>query len=172
MKSRLEKVLIEEYKEGMLDYVNSSPEAFIEAIELAIDNKKRLSWRAAWIVNSTMQENDKRVQKYTNAIIKSLEGKTAGHQRELLKILILLELDEECEGHMFEQCIKIWETVNTTPSVRYHAFRFLLQIAKKYPELIDELKFYAQSRYLDSLTPGIKSGLIKIMKEVGVIATK
>ncbi len=65
--------------------MENHPEYFNEAIELALVDKQPYSWRAAWLLWSCMEENDKRIRKYLKKIIDSLKSKDDGHQRELTK---------------------------------------------------------------------------------------
>ena len=152
------------YKEGMVSFLDSHPECFSEAIELAISDKQPYSWRAAWLLWSCIEENDKRVHQYIKRIIESLTAKKDGHQRELLKILMMMELDDEYEGLMFDKCVTLWESINKKPSVRYSAFKFIIQIAKRHPDLSQEIALLSQDQYLETLSPGIKHSLIKMIK--------
>jgi len=145
--------------------MENHPEYFDEAIELAIANKQPYSWRAAWLLWSCMEENDKRIQKYIKKIIDSLKSKDDGHQRELLKILLQMELKEEYEGILFNLCMDIWEQINKTPSVRINALKFIIKVAKKHPELSQEITFLTQDHYLESLSPGVKHSVSKMMKD-------
>jgi len=163
MNSRLEHVLMTFYKEGMIAFMHETPEAFEEAIALAVENKQPYSWRAAWLLWSCIDENDSRLQKHIKTIISSLKGKDDGHQRELLKILYIMELSDEDEGYLFDFCISIWEKVLKKPSVRIMAFKFILKIARKYPELKEEISFLTENRFLETLSPGIKNSVLKMI---------
>ncbi len=165
METALEHILTSSYKEEMISFMDSHPECFNEAIELAISNKQPYSWRSAWLLWSCVEENDKRIKEHINNIINSLANKKDGHQRELLKILLQMELNEEQEGLIFNVCMSVWEKINKKPSVRFAAFMFILKIAKKHPELRNEIIFFTQDQYLDSLSPGIKNSISLMIKE-------
>ena len=165
METALEHILTSAYKDEMISFLDSHPEYFKEAIELAISNKQPYSWRSAWLLWSCMDENDKRIREYIKNIINSITTKKDGHQRELLKILLQMELDEEQEGYLFNVCVTVWETVNKKPSVRFAAFMFIVKIAKKHPDLYNEIAFFTQDQYLDSLSPGIKNAISRMIKE-------
>jgi hypothetical protein len=165
METALEKTLTSFYKEGMIAYMDAHPEDYEEAINLAISDKQPYSWRAAWLLWSCMEENDPRVQTHLKNIIHSITTKQDGHQRELLKILLKMELDEESEGYLFDVCATIWEKINKRPSVRFTAFMMILKIAKKYPDLFQEINALTQDHYLDSLSPGIKNSLSRTINE-------
>ncbi len=163
METGLEKVLTSFYKDGMISYLNSHPDDFEEAVKLAVSDKQPYSWRAAWLLWSCMDENDIRIQGYIKDIINSIATKNDGHQRELIKILMQMELNEEHEGYLFNVCLNLWETINKKPSVRFTAFNLIVKLAKKYPELYHEINFLTQDHYLDSLSPAVKKSILKMI---------
>ncbi|MCW8804009.1 MAG: hypothetical protein OQK57_06390 [Ignavibacteriaceae bacterium] len=165
LKSTLEHKLLNSYKDEMISFMATHPEFFEEAIELAVADKQPYSWRAAWLLWSCMEENDRRIRKYIKKIVSSIKTKDDGHQRELIKILLQMELKEEYEGILFNLCMDIWEQINKTPSVRINALKFIIKVAKKHPELSQEITFLTQDHYLESLSPGVKHSVSRMMKE-------
>lgn len=166
METILETILVNSYKEEMIAFIKSNPDVFDEAMQLAIAEKQPYSWRAAWLLWSCLEENDRRVHKYIKDIINSLQTKQDGHQRELLKILSTQKLAEEYEGILFDICVDIWESINKKNSVRYIAFKFIVKIMKKYPDLAGEVSFLLQDQYLESLSPGVKHSISKIITKL------
>jgi len=72
----------------------------------------------AWLLWSCVEKNDRRIKSHIRSIIRSLKGKNDGHQRELIKILYLMDLDENHEGILFDHCISIWEKIDKKPSAK------------------------------------------------------
>lgn len=165
METALEHILISSYKAEMISFMGAHPEDFEEAIELAISNKQPYSWRAAWLLWSCMEENDQRIQRHIKNIISTITTRNDDHQRELLKILLQMELNEEYEGFLFNVCVTVWEKINKKPSVRLTAFKIILKIAKKHPDLSHEITFLTQNQYLDLLSPAAKKSISKMIKE-------
>jgi len=165
MQTDLEHILTSFYKNGMISYMDTHPEDFEEAIQLAVSNKQPYSWRAAWLLCNCMNKNDTRLQRHTKNIIDALKDKKDGHQRELLILLLQMDLDEDYEGILFQLCVDIWVKINKSPSLRITAFRALIKIAKKYPELSNEIIFLSQNQYLETLSPGIKNSVSKMIME-------
>jgi hypothetical protein len=163
METELENVLMKFYKTEMIRYLATHPESFIEAIHLALADKQPYSWRAAWLLWSCMEKNDIRVKVHIRSIIECINEKNDGHQRELLKILYLMDIDEELEGILFDHCIRIWEKINKKPSVRFNAFKVILKISRKYPELSQEIGFLMQDHYTESLSRGVRRSLIRMI---------
>jgi hypothetical protein len=166
METALEHILMKSYKDEMISIMEAHPEYFEEAIELAISNKQPYSWRAAWLLWSCMEENDQRIQEYIKKIINTIATKNDDHQRELLKILLQMELNEEYEVFLFNVCVTVWEKISKKPSVRFTAFKFIIKIAKKHPDLSNEITFLTQDQYMDSLSSAAKKSISKMIKEI------
>lgn len=113
-----------------------------------------------------MEENDTRVKKHINRIIDSIDSKPEGHQRELLKILYLMDLNEEQEGIIYSKCVDIWKKVILQPSTRYNAFKFIVRIVKKYPELIQELELLTKMHFMEGLSSGVKKSIRRLSETV------
>jgi len=162
--SELKHILISAYRDEMIAFLNSHPEYFEEAIALALSDDQPYSWRAAWLLFNCMEENDGRVRKHIKRIIQTLPERKDGHQRELLKILLRMELGETHEALLFDICVSIWEQPGKSPSVRSTAFRFIVNMAEKYPELSNEITGLTQNWYLDTLSPGVKRSIQRMVR--------
>jgi len=163
MESALEKTLTSCYKNEMISFMKAHPECFEKAVELAVSDKQPYSWRAAWLLWSVIEENDQRIKKFIKRIVNAAKTKSDSHQRELLKILLMMELDEKYEAVLFDICMGIWEQISKAPSVRVNALKLIVKIANKHPELKKEILFLAQDHYLESLSPGARHSVKKIM---------
>ncbi len=166
METKLEHLLTKSHKADMIVYLKSHPKDFTEAIKLAIADKQPYSWRASWLLWSCMAKNDKRVIKYLKRIIDILPERNDNQQRELLMILQRMELNDEYEGQLFDSCTKIWEQVGKNPSLRHHAFKTLVAISKKHPDLSREIKTLTESYYTDNLSESVKKSITKLTKNL------
>ena len=124
------------------------------------------SWKIAWQINHEIKTNDKRIIPYIDEIIKCIDLKKDGHQRELLKIVQKMELNEYQNGTLFKQCLIIWRNTSKIPSVRIKAFQILIKITIKYPELKKELIHYTSAEYTNTLGKGIRKSFENIMNNV------
>ena len=77
-----------------------------------------------------------------------------------------MEIDEEYEGTLFNICVNVWEKINKKPSVRYNAFKLIIKIAKKHPDLSHEVVFLTQNQYMDSLSDTVKKSISKMINEL------
>jgi len=166
METEVEKILTSCHKDGMISYVRKNPECFGELMDLSIADKHPYSWRAAWLVWSCMEKNDKRIRKYVKDIIKVLPERKDSQLRELLKILEQMEINEECEGLLFDHCVTVWLKIDKRPSVRFNAFKILVKITHKYPELAKEVLLLTRNQYMVSLSPCVNKSVNKMIKDL------
>lgn len=143
-------------KDFLIQLFQEQKEVHTSAIHIALSNQEPQAWRATWILAHCTKKNDSRIQPFLNQFIEVLSTKKDGHQREILKILEKMQLDDEQEGRVFDVCMTLWENIAKAPAVRYLAFKNIYKICEKYPELSGELAFISQEHYIKSLSPGIQ----------------
>jgi len=66
-------------------------------------------------------------------------------------------------GGLHGNCVAVWEKPGKKPSVRYNAFKIIVKIAKKHPDLYHEIGFLIQDQYMDSLSTTVKRSILKIL---------
>jgi hypothetical protein len=161
METPLENSMIRGRKEAMIAFLRSHTNYIPEAFELALSNKQPYCWRAAWLLQCCLVQNDPHFLPYSEKLLNAIPHKKDGHQRELLKLLFLVDWDDKMEGELYEYCMQIWLQIHKSSSVRAVAMEVMLRISNKYPALKQELGLLLQDTYLATLSPGIKSSLIK-----------
>ncbi|RFC54029.1 hypothetical protein [Brumimicrobium aurantiacum] len=162
----LESILTKSYKQEMLDYMEANPQDFNELVELAITNKQPYSWRAAWLLWSCMKKNDEMVAPHIGRLIKGLDSFKDGHQRNLINILLKMDIPEDYEGQLFDICVNLWMQIEKQSSVRIKAFEVMVSLAKTYPELQHEIKALASDEYIDALSGGIRKSCLRLLGEL------
>ncbi|MFW6351188.1 MAG: hypothetical protein ACOC2E_02270 [Bacteroidota bacterium] len=156
-------------KNELVKLIKDDEKLFDETLKLAINQQKdNIGWRAAWILNQVIIKNDDRIVSYASQIIEIIEEKEDGHQRELLKIIEKISLDEKWESKLLQLSIGIWKQVGKSPSVRIVAWRIILKIVEKYPELQTEIAVLSDDCYAESLSPGIRSSFFKLRKKLKI----
>lgn len=166
MTSALEIALTKQFKDKAMHYLAEHPEEFEEVIQLALSNRPKICWRAAWLINGNMTQHDARITPYIDQILEVLPHKEDGHQRELIKILDRMKLSEDQEGLLFDHCVTVWESVRMKPGTRHSAFKMMMKVAAKYPELKHEILVLTQPQFINSLSPGIKNSVRKLVAEL------
>ncbi|HPS12264.1 MAG TPA: hypothetical protein PLB87_03250 [Prolixibacteraceae bacterium] len=166
METPLEYLLTHSAKAEMVVWMHNHPEVFEETVGLAISDKQPYSRRAAWLLWSCTEKKDLLAKKFVNQIIDALPARTDEQQRDLLITLRQAELIEEQEATLFDFCISIWEKVGKKPSVRFNAFKMMVAITQKRPELKNEIRLLVQYPYLESLSPTARKSILKMVDQI------
>lgn len=87
----------------------------------------------------------------------------------MLKILYLMDLGENNEGKLFDLAMSIWEKQSSQPSLRFNALKIIIKIAGNHPELKHEIAFLLKNEYLETLSPGVKHSIRKMIKDLKLI---
>jgi len=151
-------------KQELITFLDNNPELFEQTVKISLSDVQPQAWRAAWLIGNYMVKNDARLMPHVDSILSNIAGKGDGHQREMLKILNLMELTEDQEGILFDISLSIWEEIHKSPSVRGTAFQAMLSIVEKYPELKHEIEPLTQTHYTETLSPGIKNSFYKLIR--------
>ncbi|MGB0346063.1 MAG: hypothetical protein ACPGGA_01185 [Balneolaceae bacterium] len=165
-KPSLDIVLSKFFKKDVFNFMNQFPEEFESIVVLTITDEKPICWRAAWVVQTFMEQDDERVQPYVDAILQIIPQKEDGHQRELLKILAQMNLNDDRESILYDECVAIWESVRKKPGTRYFAFQQMVKMVEKYPELMQEIHAVTQPQHINTLSPGVRQGVVKLIQQL------
>ena len=165
METELEYKLANSNKADLIAFISFTPNAFGELVALALSDRHPYNWKAAWLISCIIHTNDNRVQPFVNQIINKMPVKQESMNRLYLMILHKMKIDVNSEGKLFAICMTIWENTKTMQSIRYHAMKMMLSIAKKYPELQNDIAFLLEEHYLETFTKGIKHSLKLLLKD-------
>lgn len=167
MANTLSEIIITRFnKDEIIPLINSDQNKFNEALAVAFDNNEPKAWRAVWLISKSISKNDARIKPHIKEIISSIPNKGDGHQREFLKILEQMEIDDDFEGELYDHCVSIWMDIGKSPSVRITAFRIIVKMIKKYHELYNEIEPLTQKHFTDTLSAGIKNSFRKLNDQI------
>ncbi len=91
--SSLEYILTNSHKDDLIVYIKTHPNKFNELIKLSISDKQPYAWRAAWLLWSCMDKNDRRIHKHIKNIIykKNKDKYLISIKNLILLIFVLME---------------------------------------------------------------------------------
>jgi hypothetical protein len=166
--NEIKRILTTLHKKQMVEFMNAHPELFADLLSLSLSPSGPLAWRAAWLLWGVMKKNDKRVQPFVAEMIRILPLRKNNIQRELLKIIQGSQVPEDLQGEMFDVSMKLWRDPENQPSVRWYALKWLLTMAEKYPELMNEVAGSMDEETIDSLSKGARHSVMLMMRERGI----
>lgn len=156
METSIEHILSTLLKDDLMEYIETHPKSIEALLQLAILNKPPHSARAAWLLSKVANKNKRKIKVYVLQMIAVLRVVKDGQKRSLINVLRQLDLEETAEGMLYDVCVDIWIDLKKIPSARFTAFKFIVEIGTKYPELYHELILLTEDHYLESLSQGIK----------------
>lgn len=168
METDLEHILTHAHKPAITSYLDAHPNELKEAVQLAVSDKQPYAWRAGWFLWSYLKLNDPRIKGQLQKILDVIAIRPADQQRELLKILLLMDLEEKQEVPLLDLCVRIWREIRQKPSVRLTAFKMMVKIAKKSPELSYEVLRLSQNPYLEALSPTARRAIARLVQELKI----
>ena len=161
-----EVISVRHSKETLIAHLQQHPEQFEEALEFALSTNEPMAWRAVWILRESHPKGDPRLIPHLDRILAHLPNTEGGVEREWVKTIALFTLNDEQEGVFFDACFEIWGQIGNKPGNRHAAFMQLAKLIKKYPELMHELQIVTQIEYLETLSPGVRSSVNKLLAKL------
>ena len=132
---------------------------------LIFDDDYDVAWRAIWMLNEAPQNKLDSMRFDTDKIIKRSMVRGSSQQREVLKLLSRTPIPEKSLGSYFDWTLSLWQDIHNIPSVRITALRATIRVIGIYPELKTEIQPFLTTEHVDSLSPGIKKQVIKLLNE-------
>ena len=172
MKNSIEHILAKSLKAELIAYIEAHPKKVNELIQLAISNQPPHSARAAWLLSKVAKKEQVAIKQHITSIFQILPLVKDGQKRDLLNVLRHLDLSAEEEGILYNISVNIWTDLSKIPSARLNAFKFIMVVCKKYPELHKEFLLLTEDYYLASLSPGIKRVVHKMINRLVMILKK
>lgn len=166
MNAELANALITMHKSDLLDFMGLHPHTISQALQIALSDQQDYAWRAAWVLGCCMVNNDERVQPFVGQMVEALEAKPEGYTRELLKVLMKLDLPEYHQGKVFDICSAIWLNPRKSVGLRVVALKMLASIAKRQPEILPELITMLDDVFVESLSRGAIVSVLRIRENL------
>lgn len=156
----LEYVMKHYRKDGMMRVVAERPGAVQELADMVLGSDPYIAWRSAWLLWSSMEPDDIRVKPFVDRYLEHLPNVADNLKREIFKVLEMMNLSEKQEAILFDICVEEWKSVFKKPGVRFNAFKILVKIIHKYPEMSDFLDLLTEDQYLDTMSLTARKSLL------------
>ena len=114
----------------------------IDAIfECVAEGKEKIDWRSAWVLDHLNQIEPSATPKHLNRMIRFLPTTSSDSLRRIfLKIIGTHPIPDENSGVLMDECFKLLKNPASAIAVRAWCMNILVDFAKEYPEICNELK--------------------------------
>ena len=168
IRSTIQKLLTRRQSSEIMELSKNNPEVFDILLDIVLTPKEPTAWRAAALLNKIIKKTyASRITPIVPRVLDILPDESDGFQRELLKLLSKADMTDEHWGILYDSCIEIWCSPQKMSSTRYIAIQIIARIADKYPELQDEFKDLTDLEMLETLTPAIRKGVLRLIHSTG-----
>ena len=133
---------------------------------LIFDDDYDVAWRSIWMLNEAPQNKLDSMKLDIDKIIKRSMVRGSSQQREVLKFLSRTPIPEKSLGLYYDWTQSLWIDIQNIPSVRIAALRAITRVIGIHPELKSEIQPFLTTEHFDTLSPGIKKQVLKMLNEL------
>jgi hypothetical protein len=151
----------------LLHEITKTPEYYRMLMEIALYNRNKKSWRAAYLIDKINDNHPILLNPFLNEIIDRVRiEKNHSKKRHFLKLISQNELPSEQQGVMLDFCIKTFTSAKDDLAVRVHAMQILYNISEKELELKPEILALIEYEMENHSSAGIVSRGRKLAEQL------
>ncbi|MFT3907873.1 MAG: hypothetical protein QM737_00485 [Ferruginibacter sp.] len=163
-----EEILREHSKEQCIKivrWVGDDQKRFDELFYLFLNDEYRVVQRAGWPVSNCVMKHPDFITKHWANLIKNVQKPNlhGAVKRNTVRLLQDIDIPEQFQGEIMNICFAFVESPTEEVAVKAFSLTILGNLAKKYPEIIPELKLLIESQIEDQ-TAAFKSRGTKLLK--------
>lgn len=130
-----------ESAQGIANEIIQDEEAFVQLMEIFLNEDYRLVQRAAWPLGMVGERKPQLLYPYFPQLLLSLEKpKHNAVSRNIYRSLQHMEIPEEHRAPLLDLCLRDLKDPNTAVAIKAFAMTVACNIAHDHPEIMPELK--------------------------------
>lgn len=125
----------------IVKYVGNDPNKFSQLVNVFLEGPYRVTQRIAWPLSYCVQKNTALIHPHLSQIIKFAQQPNVHDsvKRNVARLLQFIEIPTKHQGKVVDLCVKFFSSKNEAIAVRVFSMTVLANLAKKIPELKNEL---------------------------------
>jgi hypothetical protein len=152
---------------AIIKYIGKNPERFAELMKCFFEGEYRVTQRAGWPMSYCAEKYPDLIKPYFKKLLENL-GKPNLHDaipRNTVRLLQYVDIPEKFHGQVMDICFRYISSPTESVAVKAFSITVLQNLAKKYPEIINEIKLVIEERW-DYETIAFKTRAKKLLKEL------
>jgi hypothetical protein len=152
--------------DAIVKWVGQDQKRFDELFDLFLHDEYRVVQRAAWPVSYCVEAHPEFIKKHFAKLIKNLSRKGIHDavKRNTVRLLQYVSIPEKFHGQVMDLCFRYITSPAEAVAVKAFSITVLQNLAKQYPEIINELKLVIEERW-DYETVAFKTRAKNLLKE-------
>jgi hypothetical protein len=149
----------------IVQWVGNDQQRFNELFNLFLNAEYRVAQRAAWPVSYSVIDHPVLIKDNFGKLIDNVRkpGLHDAIKRNTIRLLQTVDIPEKYEGAVMEICFQYLESPLEAVAIKAFSITVLSNLAKKYPEIIPEIKLIIEEQ-LPHQTAAFKSRAKIFMK--------
>ncbi len=124
----------------LIDYLIDYPNKIKNLIDIGLNDSKKQSWRAIWIIDKVHEKKPELVRPFISQFVETLTFiSNESKLRHLLKLISLNPIASEKLLFLWDYAITEFTNASRPIAIRVHAMQILFEISKTIPEFKPEL---------------------------------
>jgi hypothetical protein len=125
----------------IVKYVGNDPKKFSELVNVFLQGPYRVTQRIAWPLSYCVEENTTLIHPHLSKILKFAQRPDAHDsvKRNVVRLLQFIDIPQKHQGSVADICFKFFTDTKEPIAVRVFSMTVLANLAKKIPELKNEL---------------------------------
>ncbi len=148
-------------------WVGDEQKRFDELFELFLHSEYRVTQRAAWPLSYCVIAHPHFIHPHYGGLIYNLKRPNLHDaiKRNTVRLLQVVDIPEKYEGDIMDICFQYLQSPKEPVAVKVFSITVLGNFAKKYPEIIPEIKLLIKEQ-LPHQTAAFKSRAKKLLKKM------
>ena len=153
----------------LIQHLIDHPEQIDLLMDIALNDTRKSSWRAAWLIDKVHEKQAGLIQPYIPEMILALRSiNDDAKKRHFLKLISLNRLPGQQLSFLLDFCLNEFTNANQAVAIRVHAMQVLYEISETEPEFKHELIQLIGHEIEYHNSPGISSRGRKLLKKLAV----
>jgi len=151
---------------AIVKWVGKDQKRFDELFDLFLHDEYRVVQRAGWPISYCVEKYPGLIKKHFAPLLKNL-GKKGIHdavKRNSVRLLQYVSIPEKFHGEVMDICFRYITSPSEAVAVKAFSITVLQNLAKQYPEIINEIKLVIEERW-DYETIAFKTRAKNLLKE-------
>lgn len=149
----------------IVSWVGADHKRFEELFQLFLNDEYRVIQRAAWPLSCCAISHPSLIEKKLDKLLENLRkpGLHTAVKRNTFRLLQHINIPQLHEGDVMDICFDYLESPDETVAVKAFALNTLSKLAKKYPEIVPEVKLLIEDQ-VDHQSPAFKVSARRFME--------
>lgn len=151
---------------AIVKWVGNDQKKFDELFDLFLHDEYRVVQRAGWPISYCVEKYPGLIKKHFPKLLKNLDKKGIHEavKRNTVRLLQYVEIPGKFHGQVMDICFRYITSPTEPVAVKAFSITVLQNLAKQYPEIINEIKLVIEERW-DYETVAFKTRARKLLKE-------